>query len=83
VILISARIFDLLVRRFPRLRQAVIGEPRVLITNGHVWQRALREEEVSDQEIEEALREHGLEDVHDVKLAVLEVDGSISMIPMP
>ena len=29
-----------------------------------------------------ALREHGLEAVEDVRLAVLEVDGSISVLPV-
>jgi uncharacterized membrane protein YcaP (DUF421 family) len=83
VILVSARIFDLLVQRFPRLRRAVVGEPRVLISHGDVWRRALREEEVSMDELNEALREHGLEHTRDVKLAILEVDGSISIIPEP
>jgi uncharacterized membrane protein YcaP (DUF421 family) len=35
-------------------------------------------EHVSVDELERALREHGIANVHDVALAVLEVDGSIS-----
>ncbi|MGA3351023.1 MAG: YetF domain-containing protein [Candidatus Sulfotelmatobacter sp.] len=35
-------------------------------------------EHVSIGELERALREHGIADVHDVALEVLEVDGSIS-----
>jgi uncharacterized membrane protein YcaP (DUF421 family) len=83
VILASARIFDLAVRRFGLVRRAVVGEPRVLIAHGSVMLRALHEEEISLEELQEALREHGLETDADVKLAILEVDGSISIIPEP
>jgi uncharacterized membrane protein YcaP (DUF421 family) len=83
VILVSARTWDMLVRRFPQLRRAVLGEPRVLISHGDIWQRALREESISLDELNEAIREHGLDNTREVKMAVLEVDGSISIIPEP
>ena len=34
------------------------------------------------RDIEEAIREHGVEKAEDIKLAVLEVDGNISVISM-
>ncbi len=83
VILVSARTFDLVVQRFPRLRRAVVGEPRILISHGDVLQRAMRQEQVSTDDLDEALREHGLEHTREVKLAILETNGSISIIPEP
>jgi uncharacterized membrane protein YcaP (DUF421 family) len=83
VILVSARLVDLILRRFGILRRVVIGEPRILIRHGDVMEAALRQEGVSRDELMAALREHGLEQTRDAKLAILEVDGSISVIPEP
>jgi uncharacterized membrane protein YcaP (DUF421 family) len=83
VILLSARVVDLLARRFRSVRRVVIGEPRILIRHGDVMEQALRQEDVSRDELMAALREHGLEQTRDAKLAILEVDGSISVIPEP
>jgi len=41
----------------------------------------LRKEGVERSELEMAMREHGVESVQEVKLAVLETDGSISIVP--
>ena len=41
----------------------------------------LRKEGVERSELETAMREHGVEGVKEVKLAGLETDGSISIVP--
>jgi hypothetical protein len=61
----------------------VVGEPRVLVYRGSLIEMAMRREDVSMDELIAALHEHGLEYVREVKLAILEVDGSISIIPEP
>lgn len=83
VILLLARGLDMGIRRYRVVRKLVIGEPRILVSHGAIIARALREEDVSMDELTEALHEHGLEDMKDVKLAYLEVDGSVSVIPEP
>ena len=83
VILILGRSLNILIDRFRPIRELIVGEPRILIRDGDVSLRALRQEEISVDELMEALREHGLEETRDVKLAILEVDGSISIVPMP
>jgi uncharacterized membrane protein YcaP (DUF421 family) len=40
----------------------------------------MAKEHVSMDELQRALREHGISNYHDVALAVLEVDGSISFL---
>jgi len=64
-----------------RLSRALQGEPRILILNGHTLEHNMDLEEISMNEIEESVREHGLENVEAVKIAVLELDGSISVVP--
>jgi uncharacterized membrane protein YcaP (DUF421 family) len=83
VIIASTRLLDTVIRRSPAARRLLIGESRVLIQNGHVNRRAMEHEQISDDELQEALHEHGLEYRREVKQATLEVDGSISIIPQP
>lgn len=67
--------------RIPWLRRAVEGNPAILIADGQVQTETLRHEEIDINELEEAMREHGLGSLKDVKMAVLEVDGTISIVP--
>ena len=63
-----------------RFRKFVQGSPTLLIHNGELLAAQMAREHVSADEIERALREHGIAHVRDVSLAVLEVDGSISVL---
>jgi len=81
-ILVLARIVQILTARSRVASAALIGEPRILVRDGTALPTAMREEEISDDELMAALREHGLEAIADVRLAVLEVDGSISVLPL-
>jgi uncharacterized membrane protein YcaP (DUF421 family) len=63
-----------------RLRPLLEGSPAVLIEDG-VWRDAnLRREGLTREEVEMGLREHGVERVEEVHRAVLELDGSISVV---
>jgi uncharacterized membrane protein YcaP (DUF421 family) len=55
--------------------------PSVLIRDGKMVPATLQREGVSADEIEMAIREHGVDDLKDVKLGVLEPDGTISIVP--
>jgi uncharacterized membrane protein YcaP (DUF421 family) len=59
-------------------RRVVQGEPSLLVHDGKAIDSHMAREHVSMDELQRALREHGIANVHDVALAVLEVDGSIS-----
>ena len=59
-------------------RRVVQGEPSLLVHDGKAIDSHMAREHVSMDELERALREHGIAHVKDVALAVLEVDGSIS-----
>ena len=63
-----------------RLRKVIEGEPTLLVHDGQIITANLAKEHVCMDELERALREHGINSYHDVALAVLEVDGSISCL---
>jgi uncharacterized membrane protein YcaP (DUF421 family) len=67
--------------RFSFVHRLLFAEPRVIIRDGAYLQEALDLEGLDRPEIEEAIREHGVENVSMVKLGVLESDGNISIIP--
>ncbi len=61
-----------------RFRRFVQGQPSLLIHDGEIIAAHMAREHVTMDSLQQALREHGIATYHDVALAVLEVDGSIS-----
>ena len=53
----------------------------VLINHGHLIESTMRREGIDQDELAEILHEHGLETASQVKMAILEIDGSLSIIP--
>ena len=68
------------VRGNRRLRRMVQGSPTLLIHSGHIQHVNMEHEHLSCDELFQALREHGISTVEEVHLAVLEIDGSISVL---
>lgn len=65
----------------PFLQTVLLGHPTVIAEDGQWFRDAMRREGVDLTEAEGALREHGIESIEQVRLAVLEVDGTISVVP--
>jgi uncharacterized membrane protein YcaP (DUF421 family) len=63
-----------------RFRKLIQGSPTLLIHNGECIAAHIAKEHISMDELNRALREHGVNSVEDVSLAVLEVDGAISVL---
>lgn len=63
-----------------RFRRFIEGQPSLLIHDGQVVPAHMAKEHISMDELQRSLREHGITSYHDVALAVLEVDGSISCL---
>lgn len=66
--------------RYKKAKGLIEGDPVLLIHNGKVIRKNLNKEKISIEELEEAVREHGVEKFEDVNLAILENDGNISII---
>jgi uncharacterized membrane protein YcaP (DUF421 family) len=59
----------------------ITGEPRLLVRNGRFVESNLAKEEIRPEELQEQIREHGFTDITEVKTCILEMDGSISVLP--
>lgn len=69
--------------RSVRVRQLVEGVPVVLVQHGELVTANLHREGVTEEEVIAAVREHAaIGDLSQVELAVLETDGSLSVVPM-
>ena len=64
----------------PKLSRLLEGEPVILVTEGKVIDSNLKKLKITINELLEAIREHGVADIREVNLAILEVDGNISII---
>ncbi len=71
---------DWLGYRFPRTRRLLRPPPLLLIKDGRMQRRNLRQEMVTEDELMGRLRENGIERIEEVKKAYLEGDGRISVI---
>jgi len=63
-----------------RLRNIVNQKPEILVHNGKIDFKTVGRLEITQEELEEAMREHGVEKLEEVKLAIFEIDGNISII---
>lgn len=73
-------ILNELTYRFNWFEKFIIGQPEVVILNGKIHKRVLQKERITEAELFEALREHEVMKTEDVKCAILEADGKISVI---
>lgn len=69
-----------LTHKYKVVSDLLLDKPQVLIHSGKLDFDALSKLDISNDELKEAMREHGIEHFSDVKLAMLEIDGSISII---
>ncbi len=73
-------IIKVIIFKFPRLGKVIQGEPLILIYNGELINKNIGKAKITHEEVMEAIREHGAVTISDVNLAVLEVDGNISVL---
>ena len=69
-----------LMYKFPKFSDFMQEKPEILIHNGNLDFKSLSKLSITSDELKEAMREHGIEYFKDVKLAMLEIDGNISII---
>jgi uncharacterized membrane protein YcaP (DUF421 family) len=71
----------LVVFRFRRIERLVDGAPKFLVKDGRLQRDALRKELLTEQDILSAVRHAGVERIEDVRYAIAEPNGEISVIP--
>jgi uncharacterized membrane protein YcaP (DUF421 family) len=81
VLLLVNRAVSTIAYRWTFWGRLLEGSPTVLVQDGQFVESRLRKEGLERGRIEMAMREHGIDDIDAVKLAVLETDGTISIVP--
>lgn len=67
--------------RSSRFERLVQGQPVLLVIDGEVLWRNMRKERIDQADLDQAIREHGVDGLENVKLGVLDVTGTISIVP--
>jgi uncharacterized membrane protein YcaP (DUF421 family) len=67
--------------RSRKLENLIEGQPQVLIFNGVLFTQVMARAQLPRHDLDSALRQHGCDRHEEVKLAVLEDNGAISVIP--
>jgi uncharacterized membrane protein YcaP (DUF421 family) len=80
-LLLLNRFLTWLMERRPALRQWMVGDPVLMVRDGHLLWSAMKREGITREHILAAMREHGIADLNEVQMAVLEVNGEISIVP--
>lgn len=66
--------------RFPRLHRAVSGSPRIIIKNGVINQKELKNLRITISDFVELLRDRDVFDISEVAYAVIETSGSLNIL---
>lgn len=72
---------SLLAHRFRRLEDLLYGDLTVLVHNGRFRAEAMNRARVSPDEVFAEMRKAGFETLDEIKWAILETDGKISVVP--
>ncbi|HTC22046.1 MAG TPA: YetF domain-containing protein [bacterium] len=67
--------------RFKPFRRLMAGEPTLLVHNGQILNDKMARERITKDDLDAALRKSGIASVEQVRFAVLEENGQISVIP--
>ena len=73
-------LFKYAIYRSPKFSSFVQGSAIMLVYDGKIIKENMIKARISDDEIQEAAREHGVKSIEDIDLAILEVDGNISIL---
>ena len=73
-------VFRFFLLRSKKFSQTVEGEKIVLVVDGQLLLQGLKRAKMTEDEVDMAVREHGVKNIHEANLVVLEVDGNISVL---
>ncbi|MCD7772844.1 MAG: DUF421 domain-containing protein [Ruminococcus sp.] len=73
-------IMSIVTLKFKKIRRVVSGKPRIVVFNGEIDQKALKQLRYSVDDMMEGLREQGVFDIKEVQYAVVETTGRINIL---
>jgi uncharacterized membrane protein YcaP (DUF421 family) len=80
VLFILNLIFKKLKYKFPSIKKVMEGEPVILIHKGKLLEENCRKNNITKDELLQAIREHGSSSIEEVDSLILEADGNISVV---
>ena len=80
-LLIAGRTLTAFLLRNPKLEKHVIGSPSILVNEGEFVKDHMKREHITEEQVMAAMRSHAICELEEVAMAVLEVDGTISIVP--
>jgi len=83
VIIIAIAIFkmyDYLTTRYKRFSKVIVSKPILLVKDGNILHEAMLKARISQDEFESYLRLSGTNNISDIKLSYLEINGQVSFI---
>jgi uncharacterized membrane protein YcaP (DUF421 family) len=66
--------------RSRKIEKLIDGEAKVLVKNGKIDTAMLREQQITEKELFEAMRQEGVDELTKVKQATLETNGHVSIV---
>lgn len=81
-LLVANRLTAIATDRFPMFRHALEGQVILLLNDGSLIERNIAHAGLTDELVLQAIREHGFERADQVRMAVREIDGTVSIVPM-
>jgi uncharacterized membrane protein YcaP (DUF421 family) len=81
-LLLMNKVFNLIIRHSGHASRFMVGQPLLIVNHGHFVDSAMRREGITREQVFAALREHGICEPTEASMCVLEVDGSISVVPV-
>jgi uncharacterized membrane protein YcaP (DUF421 family) len=69
-----------IVRRSKKAEQFIEGTPTILVRHGRIIMPNLARERITKEDLLRVLREHGVNTIEEARSAILEVDGSVSVL---
>ena len=79
-LLVLEVLFSFLLSRFPKIKFLLSARPTTIIKDGVICQKAMSDTRLSFDELFSELRQQGIDDISEIKYAILEQNGTISVI---
>lgn len=79
-IMIINKVLEVALYKSKKFNRIMEGSPAVLIRHGKPNKKEMDKNKVSIEELEQIGREHGKGDISEIALAILEVDGKVSIL---
>ena len=77
----ASAILNLLTHKFPRTRKYINGAPSILMNNGKIFRKNLKQAKLDLSEFMLLCREQGYFDLDEIQTAIFEHNGKLSILP--